>query len=54
MHVAHVILPFLVTAAAVSLMMLAGVKKKSLEWRRDVRRCPSCGRDTFRDCRCRG
>jgi hypothetical protein len=34
------------------LMMLAGVQKNALEWRRRARICPSCDRDLER-CRCR-
>jgi hypothetical protein len=35
------------------LMTIAGVHKNTLEWRRRGRRCPSCGRDSQRSCRCR-
>lgn len=34
------------------LMMLAGVQKNALEWKRRSRICPSCNRETHR-CRCR-
>jgi hypothetical protein len=32
------------TTGAAFLMMLAGVHKRALEWRRKPRLCPSCGR----------
>jgi hypothetical protein len=51
MNSSHLILLFLVSAAAVYLMMVAGVTKHALEWKRASRICPSCGRAT-RDCRC--
>ncbi len=35
----------LVTSGAGYLMVVAGLKKSALEWRRQRRRCPSCGRD---------
>jgi hypothetical protein len=35
-------------------MILAGVHKSVLEWKRQRRVCPSCGRDiTGRTCHCR-
>ena len=34
------------------LMMLAGVQKSALEWKRRSRICPSCNREAHR-CRCR-
>jgi hypothetical protein len=51
MGVAH-LTPVLLFAAAVYLMMFAGVQKRALEWKRRSRTCPSCGRDDRR-CRCR-
>ena len=33
-----------VTCAVGYLMMIAGVQKSALEWRRRERTCPSCGR----------
>jgi hypothetical protein len=46
------------TAAAIAatagigwMMIVAGVGKSALEWRRRRRICPSCGRDT-RACAC--
>jgi hypothetical protein len=41
------------TLAAGYLMIAAGMGKRLLEWRRPVRRCPSCGR-LRRDCSCVG
>jgi hypothetical protein len=35
---------FAVTTGAAVLMMVAGVQKRALEWRRRQRLCPSCGR----------
>jgi NADH pyrophosphatase NudC (nudix superfamily) len=35
---------FATTTGAAFLMMLAGVQKRALEWRRRRRFCPSCGR----------
>lgn len=49
----HVTMLFLVVAAALLLMMYAGLAKHALERRRVERTCPSCGR-RVRDCRCRG
>lgn len=49
---AHHLHLILVSLGVAYLMMLAGVQKNALEWRRSTRTCPSCGRETFR-CRCR-
>lgn len=43
---------FVLVAIAVYLMMIAGVEKSALEWRRPTRPCPSCGRARSQ-CRCR-
>lgn len=43
---------FLLVAVVVYLMMIAGVQKSALEWKRPTRPCPSCGRTASR-CRCR-
>ena len=32
------------TTGAAAWMVVAGVQKSALEWRRPKRRCPSCGR----------
>jgi hypothetical protein len=40
----HLALFFATTTGAAFLMMLAGVQKRALEWRRRRRVCPSCGR----------
>lgn len=40
-----------ITLAAGCLMLLSGVGKKRLAWRRDHRRCVSC-RHELDDCRC--
>jgi hypothetical protein len=37
--------------AVACVMMLAGVYKNTLEWKRPTRTCPSCRRQTAR-CRC--
>jgi hypothetical protein len=43
---------FLTTTGAAFLMMLAGVHKRALEWRKRRRLCPSCGREIAgRTCR---
>ena len=49
-HFASVLL---VPIGVACLMMLAGVHKNGLEWKRPTRICPSCNRETHR-CRCRG
>jgi hypothetical protein len=43
---------FLVLTSVAYLMMLAGLRKNALEWRRRRFACPSCGVDRRR-CRCR-
>jgi hypothetical protein len=40
----HLALFFATTTGAAVLMMLAGVHKRTLEWRSRRRVCPSCGR----------
>jgi hypothetical protein len=40
----HLALLFATTTGAAFLMMVAGVQKRALEWRRRRRVCPSCGR----------
>jgi hypothetical protein len=42
----------LLLGAVLYVMMVAGVEKRALEWKRQRRTCPSCGRDA-RNCRCR-
>ena len=49
-HLASVVL---LPIGVACLMMLAGVHKNALEWKRPTRICPSCNRETHR-CRCRG
>lgn len=53
MNPLHLTIVFLVAAGVAYLMMVAGVSKRALEWKRASRICPSCGRDAFRDCICR-
>jgi hypothetical protein len=49
----HVAGFFAMTTGVGALMMLAGVGKHALEWRRRKRVCPSCGRDLrVGGCRC--
>jgi hypothetical protein len=43
-----------VTAGVGLLMVVSGVQKRGLEWRRRRRRCPSCGRQFLGSCRCTG
>jgi hypothetical protein len=38
----------LVTSGAGYLMVVAGLKKSALEWKRQRRLCPSCGRELQR------
>lgn len=52
MYVHTLFLSVLVVVIAY-VMVLAGVKKRALEWRHRGRVCPSCGRDAARGCRCR-
>lgn len=47
LHGGWLLLPLVVA----SLMVLAGVQKSALEWKRP-RICPACGREATR-CRCR-
>jgi NADH pyrophosphatase NudC (nudix superfamily) len=50
----HNVAYFLLTTSVGGLMMVAGVGKHALEWRRRRRVCPSCGRQIEgRTCRCR-
>jgi hypothetical protein len=53
MYLQHLVILFVLAATAVGLMMYAGLAKQALEPRRTPRRCPSCGRNAARDCRCR-
>ena len=48
----HILYFGLVPLGVAYLMMLAGVHKRALDWKRVDRICPSCGRDAYR-CRCR-
>jgi len=50
-HLDHLVYLYLLVAAALSLMMVAGLAKHALDTKRTGRICPACGRDT-RDCRC--
>lgn len=49
----HDALLFLVPLGAAYLMILGGVGKNALEWKRRSHTCPSCGRATTH-CSCRG
>ena len=49
MYSANVVLLIFVVAGAVYLMMAAGVQKRALDWKREPRLCPGCGRQP---CRC--
>jgi hypothetical protein len=40
----HLALLFTMTTGVGFLMLVAGVQKRALEWRRRRRLCPSCGR----------
>jgi hypothetical protein len=40
----HIALIAVVTSGVGYLMVVAGLRKSLLEWRRATRRCPSCGR----------
>ncbi|HEY7397191.1 MAG TPA: hypothetical protein VH538_02725 [Gaiellaceae bacterium] len=42
---------FLLPLAFAYVMMVAGVKKRMLQWRRDPHACRSCGR-SLRECTC--
>ncbi len=48
----HEAVVFLVPLGVAYLMILGGLGKNALEWKRRPRSCPSCGRDTVR-CSCR-
>ena len=49
----HVAVLFLLTTAGGAWMLVAGVHKHALEWRRRKRVCPSCGRQVHgRACGC--
>ena len=52
MYISHFLFFSLVTAGAAYLMLVAGVRKRALEWKRRARVCPSCGRDARKGCRC--
>jgi hypothetical protein len=45
MHDVHLMTIAIATLGAGSLMMLAGLQKSALEWRKRRRVCPSCGRE---------
>lgn len=49
----HQLLVFLLPLGVAYLMIVGGVGKNALEWKRRLRICPSCGRDTGRRS-CRG
>ena len=49
MYVSHVVVLVFVVAATVYVMMAAGVQKRALDWKREQRLCPACGRHP---CRC--
>lgn len=40
----HILILGLLTFGAGYLMIVAGLQKSALEWRRRQRRCPACGR----------
>ncbi len=40
----HIIILALLTSSVGYLMVVAGIQKSMLEWRRTGRHCPSCGR----------
>jgi hypothetical protein len=49
----HIVVLGIVTIVVGYFMLLAGVDKSALEWKRRRRTCPSCGRDVQRGiCRC--
>jgi hypothetical protein len=52
MYSLHVAYLFLLPLAFAYVMMVAGVQKRVLEWRRSPRACRGCGRPP-RTCTCR-
>ena len=52
MELSRLVFLLLVVATVLYVMMVAGVSKGALEWRRTRRVCPSCGRDRAHGCRC--
>jgi NADH pyrophosphatase NudC (nudix superfamily) len=48
----HYVYVALLALGIAYLMMLAGVRRRLLEWKRTTRICPSCGRPAHR-CPCR-
>ncbi|MGZ4400953.1 MAG: hypothetical protein ACXVYM_08775 [Gaiellaceae bacterium] len=49
----HILMAGIATLGAGWLMAVAGVQKSALEWRRQKRVCPSCGREIrARACDC--
>jgi hypothetical protein len=40
----HIIILLLLTSCVGYLMVVSGIRKSMLEWRRTRRHCPSCGR----------
>jgi hypothetical protein len=50
----HAVVIAVATSGVCVLMALAGVEKRTLEWRRRSRACPSCGQPVRRGvCGCR-
>jgi hypothetical protein len=41
----HIVMIAILTVGIGWMMMMAGVQKSALEWRRQRRICPSCGRE---------
>ena len=41
----HIVMIAILTVGIGWVMMMAGVQKSALEWRRQRRICPSCGRE---------
>jgi len=41
----HIVMIAILTIGIGWMMMMAGVQKSALEWRRQRRICPSCGRE---------
>ena len=41
----HIVMIAILTIGVGWVMMMAGVQKSALEWRRQRRICPSCGRE---------
>ncbi len=49
----HIAFFAVVTIAVAWMMMMAGISKSALEWRKRRRTCPSCGREIVaRTCPC--